>query len=193
MTDAGSPTIVGGGVKITFVPRPVPLPIAGVTAIFRDSRAIEICWLVSRPAPVELFDVVADETSDAVALVDGGAMSGGSGVRGATYPPTCPPLVPLDDVDGIRKTGSPSGERPVGNTAVEVDIDDAELDMPMPARCPPARADEIKSVLQIDIATTVQTRVDFIFRAFLQLITTGGVAPYLPARVQRQHQKTPAV
>src|SRR5436305_2111945 len=81
LTDGGNPTNVGGGVKITFVPRPVPVEDG-------DPRA-------------------------AVADVDGGAVRGGSGVRGATYPPIGPPLLPLlikllpaDEFDGIRKTGS---------------------------------------------------------------------------------------
>jgi hypothetical protein len=75
-------------------------------------------------------------------------------------------LVPLVDVDGIRKTGSPRGERPVE----AADVDAPELDTPRVPRRPPALADETKSALQANATTRAEIDIDFITAFFLAAI-----------------------
>ena len=85
VTEGGTPTIVGGGVKMTLVPRSEPLVTAGFSSRCICSRAGE-----TRSRPTTVAPVV---------------------------------------VDGIRKTASPSGERPVAVALVDVV---AEFDKPTP-------------------------------------------------------------
>jgi hypothetical protein len=129
--------MVGGGVKIILVSAPLlmrPDFSVGVTRTWPPSledaaEAVDIddgiswaacCWA---PRALKVAPVAEDPTSEAAFSF--GAIRGGSGVRGATYPPIGPPV---DDDDGVRKTGSPSGERPF-ESAPE---DAPELDIPRP-------------------------------------------------------------
>jgi hypothetical protein len=104
-----------------------------------------------------VFGVEGIEASEAVRS-GGGAFNGrGCGIWEMTYPPIGPPLVELvlafvlEDDEGIRKTGSPNGERPVEETVEPVNA--PELDKPLAWR-PPALADEMKSALQANATMT---------------------------------------
>ena len=60
-------------------------------------------------------------------------------------------LLTFLDVEGIKKTGSPNGERPV--VRVDEVVDAEELDNPSAPCRPPALAVETKSALQANAMT----------------------------------------